>query len=82
MTTPHEWADVLERAADEVRTGLREGVCDGCDHPTCKRDREEADTISAALRTLATAFQAAKPVAKSLRTKGKLLLLLTLPESS
>lgn len=79
--TPHDWADVLQRAVDEVRASLREGVCDGCDHPTCKRDREEADTISAALRTLAAAMQAATPVAKSLRTKGKLLLLLTLPES-
>lgn len=60
--TPHDWADVLQRAVDEVRASLREGVCDGCDHPTCKRDREEADTISAALRTLATAMREAKQV--------------------
>lgn len=45
MTTPHDWADVLERAADHL------------DFATAQ---DEAP-VRAALRTLAAAFQGAVP---------------------
>ena len=90
--TPHEWGEMLERAAktftEDARAidgKLSDPNRDWYGEPLVRlseQDRRD-DFLSdaAALRTLAAAMEAAKPVAKSLRSKGPLLLLLTLPEA-
>lgn len=69
MTTPHDWADVLERAARHLR------AC-----PWAAYGTEEMDADAAALRTLAAAMEAATRV-PILEMRGETVYALNLTEA-
>ena len=90
MTTPHEWAALLERAVVYAKYLAEERAIDPLQDPNnnwgmmleVDRAKEIAASDAAVLRTLAAAFQSAVAISQhGTETRDMTQLILTLPES-